>query len=222
MLELHVDLGQRRVEHPDRLLEQLLAGLVALQHDDARFRHARRTLPSGLDERIELQLVRRRAWIPRTATASTSPGGRTRGRSAGSSTWCRGRCAAPHWESSGRTADEPRPGGSLRRVRRERRSAMAARLVRHRGEHRIPDALLLGRARRRLGEGRRPLALARSGLEDHQRDLALGPLLVVGEAAVGLRPPRATGARARQGVAVRACTGRHASSRPERLYRDAP
>ena len=32
-LELDVDAEHRRVEHPQRLLEQLLAGLVAFEHD---------------------------------------------------------------------------------------------------------------------------------------------------------------------------------------------
>ena len=39
VLELEVDLGDRRVEHPQGLLEQLLAGLVALEHDDAQSGH---------------------------------------------------------------------------------------------------------------------------------------------------------------------------------------
>ena len=34
MLERHVDLGDLRVEHAQGLLEQLLAGLVALEDDN--------------------------------------------------------------------------------------------------------------------------------------------------------------------------------------------
>ena len=42
MLELDGELGDAGVEHAERLLEQLLAGLVAVEDDDPeRLRHAR-------------------------------------------------------------------------------------------------------------------------------------------------------------------------------------
>ena len=130
VLELDLHAGDAGVEHAQGLLEQLLAGLVSLEDDDL-CAHARRNLPSAAPGAAR-RSSRDDGW-----RLHEQPRERARRRSAGSSTPSRGRCAAPAGSrarsaSAGEPDDCARCGAPLGDVR--------VVLVRHRGEHRIPDA----------------------------------------------------------------------------------
>ena len=136
MLELDRDLGDARVEHPQRLLEQLLAGLVALEDDNPQ------SSAMGGESTDSVFLVRQRD--------------RARGRLARASCRARARRVLPprarravvvrgaHWEAGERGAErlaealEPAPTAA------EPLGDVRVTLVRHRGEHRIADAFCSG------------------------------------------------------------------------------
>ena len=160
VLELDVDLSNVWVENPDGLFEQLLAGLVAFQHDDADVRHS----PSGLYPR-DLMSELKCSWCgepiePEDGYRLAEPAG------ARIAAFCRlehvvpWALRGPHWEP-GELDHEPDPelGEHLRPLRRADR-----RRARDPGAppRPVPDRrrLLLRPARGGLGEGRRPLALA--------------------------------------------------------------
>ena len=144
VLELELDAEDVRVEHPQRLLEQLLAGLVALEHDyPGPVGHRPAIYP---EERAAADDPSRQrcTWcgnaveaddgfrLPSTrATAARS--------SAGSSTSSRGRSRA----RTGRRASRSSPPAPTRPRRCSHCGAELGDgrvlLVRHRGEHRIAD-----------------------------------------------------------------------------------
>ena len=83
--------------------------------------------------------------------------------SAASSTWCRGRCRARTGRRGSRSS---RPAPMPTRECAHCDAALGdahVLLVRHRGEHRIPDGILLGRPPAGVGQGRGTLALLEPG-----------------------------------------------------------
>ena len=122
------------VEHPERLLEQLLAGLVALEDDNAQRRPWRLTrhMPRQLQPGAERRSSRDDGFRLRE-----EPGARR-------AVFCRLEHVVP-WAIQGAALGAPaRSSGEAATRSTAAPTAGGARgrplvLVRHRGEHRIPD-----------------------------------------------------------------------------------
>ena len=129
MLELDVDLDHVWIEHPDGLLEQLLARLVALEHDDSETHVTNPTTNetcTWCGTEVEPgDGYRLKEW----------PGARV-------AVFCRlehvvpWSIQGPHWEAG----QGPDPAGGECAQCGKALGEVQLQLVRHRGEHRIPDA----------------------------------------------------------------------------------
>src|SRR4051794_23593899 len=153
MLELDVHLRHARVEHPDRLLEQLLTGLVALEDDNAHVvSHARDDIQGGrgagsaTGEAHHVNDAERCTWCGARVERgdgfrlAESPGERC-------AVFCRlehlvpWALKGPHW-NPGVPVEPVELDAALDSCAHcdEPLGDVRVTLIRHRGEHRIPDA----------------------------------------------------------------------------------
>ena len=151
VLELHLDLGHAGIEHAQRLLQQLLAGLVALEDDDAQGRAESPAMAAQSTDTC--------TWCG----AAIEPGDGWRLQElpgARRAAFCRLEHVVPwamrgaHWEPG-----EDEPGARAIGVRALRRAARRRPAGARAPPRRAPRArrILLGRPPGRLGEVRRTL-----------------------------------------------------------------